>query len=48
MPGCGMVMLKHHAVMPYLWVSEYLLQIENRTAGDVLLMEDADPVRGGP
>jgi hypothetical protein len=43
-----MVMLKHHAIMQYLWVLEHLLQIENWTAGDVLLMEEADPVRGGP
>src|SRR5919108_5467691 len=48
MPGCGVVMLKHHAVLQYLWVREHLLQVENRPAGNVLLMKDIDPRRGGP
>jgi hypothetical protein len=48
MPGRRVVVLKHHAVVPHLGVVEHLLEVEDRTAGDVLLMEDANPVRGGP
>jgi len=48
MPCDGMIMLYHHAMMQDLRILEHLLQVENRTTGDTLPMQDVYPIRCRP